>query len=87
LIAWSGTEFEDFALSGTDKGGDTGGVFIGDKAVACARDLVCWGWVKDREVTSYNEEFCYGGVSNSLRMCKWGETVFANGFFESVVVH
>ena len=23
-----------------------------------------------REVTSYDEEFCYGGVSNSLGMCK-----------------
>jgi hypothetical protein len=36
LVAWSGAEFEDFALSGADKGGDTGGVFIGDKAVGCA---------------------------------------------------
>jgi hypothetical protein len=44
LVAWSGAEFEDFALSGADKGGDTGGVFIGDKAVGCARDLVCWGF-------------------------------------------
>jgi hypothetical protein len=43
LVAWSGAEFEDFALSRTNKGGDTGGVFIGDKAVGCARDLVCWG--------------------------------------------
>ena len=43
LVAWSGAEFEDFALRGADKGGDTSGVFIGDKAVGCARDLVCWG--------------------------------------------
>ena len=43
LVAWSGAEFEDFALSGADKGGDTGGVFKGDKTVGCARDLVCWG--------------------------------------------
>jgi hypothetical protein len=40
LVAWSGAEFEDFALSGADKGGDTGGVFICDKAIGCARDLV-----------------------------------------------
>jgi hypothetical protein len=41
LVAWSGAEFEDFALSEADKGGDRGGVFIGDKAVGCARELVC----------------------------------------------
>ena len=41
LVAWSGAEFEDFALSGADKGGDRGGVFIGDKVVGCARELVC----------------------------------------------
>jgi hypothetical protein len=70
LVAWSGAELEDFAVSGADKGGDTGGVFIGNKAVGCARELVCTGWVKDREVTSYDEEFCDGGVSNSLGMCK-----------------
>jgi len=40
-------------VSGADKGGDTGGVFIGDEAVGCARDLVRWGmvWVEEREVT------------------------------------
>ena len=43
LVAWSGAEFEDFALSGADKGGDRGGVFIGDKAVGCALELVCRG--------------------------------------------
>jgi hypothetical protein len=43
LVAWSRPEFEDFALSGADKGGDRGGVFIGDKAVGCARELVCKG--------------------------------------------
>jgi hypothetical protein len=43
LVAWSGAEFEDFALSGADKGGDRGGVFIGDKAVSCARELVYRG--------------------------------------------
>jgi hypothetical protein len=43
LVAWSGPEFEDFALSGADKGGDRGGVFISDKAVGCARELVCKG--------------------------------------------
>jgi hypothetical protein len=43
LVAWSGAEFEDFALSGADKGGDSGGVFIGDKAIGCARELVCRG--------------------------------------------
>ena len=26
LVAWSRDQFEDFALSGVDKGGDTGGV-------------------------------------------------------------
>jgi hypothetical protein len=43
LVTWSGAEFEDFALSGADKGGDRGGVFIGDKAIGCARELVCRG--------------------------------------------
>jgi len=43
LVAWSGAEFEDFAVSGADKGRDTGGVFKGDKAVSCPRNLVCWG--------------------------------------------
>ena len=43
LVAWSGAEFEDFALSGADKGGDRSSVFIGDKAVGCARELVCRG--------------------------------------------
>jgi len=43
LVAWSGAEFEDCALGGAEKGGDAGGVFKGDKAVGCARDLVCWG--------------------------------------------
>jgi hypothetical protein len=41
LVAWSGAKFEDFALSGADEGGDRGGVFIGNKAVGCARELVC----------------------------------------------
>jgi hypothetical protein len=41
LIAWSGAEFEDFTLSGADKGRDAGIIFISDKAVGCARDLVC----------------------------------------------
>ena len=41
LVAWSGAEFENFALSGADKGGDRGGVFVGNKAVGCARELVC----------------------------------------------
>lgn len=43
LVAWSRAEFENFALSGADKGGDSGGVFIGDKAGGCARELVCRG--------------------------------------------
>jgi hypothetical protein len=43
LVACSGAEFKDFALSGADKGGNSGGVFIGDKAVGCARGLVCRG--------------------------------------------
>lgn len=41
LIPWSGAQFKDFAFSGADKGGDTGGVFIGDKALGCARESVC----------------------------------------------
>jgi len=53
LVAWSRAEFEDFALSGAEKGGDTGGVFKGDKAVGI-----------------YDEEVCYGGVSNPLGMYK-----------------
>jgi hypothetical protein len=36
LVAWSGAEFENFALSGVDKGGDNGGVFIGDESVGWA---------------------------------------------------
>lgn len=40
LVAWSGAEFKDFALSGADKGGDRSSVFIGDKAVGCAQELV-----------------------------------------------
>jgi hypothetical protein len=43
LVAWSGAEFENFALSGANKGGDRSGVFIGDKAVGCAPNLVCRG--------------------------------------------
>ena len=43
LVARSGTEFEDFPLSGADEGGDRGSVFIVDKAVGCARELVCRG--------------------------------------------
>ena len=43
LVAWSGAEFEDFALSGADKGGDRGGVFIGDETAGCAPELVCRG--------------------------------------------
>lgn len=40
LVAWSRDQFEDFALSGVDKGGDTGGGFIGDKVVGCAQELL-----------------------------------------------
>jgi hypothetical protein len=36
LVAWSGAEFENFALSRVDEGGDNGGVFIGDEAVGWA---------------------------------------------------
>ena len=36
LVAWSRAELKDFALSGANKGGDTGGVFKGNKAVGCA---------------------------------------------------
>jgi hypothetical protein len=36
LVAWSRAEFEDFALSGADKGGYRGVVFIGYKVVGCA---------------------------------------------------
>jgi hypothetical protein len=43
LIAWSRPEFEDFALSGVDKRLDNGGIFKGDKAVGCARELVYTG--------------------------------------------
>lgn len=43
LVAWSRAEFEDFALSGADKGGYRGVVFIGYKVVGCARELVCRG--------------------------------------------
>ena len=38
LVAWSGAEFEDFALSGADKRGDRCSVFIGDKAVGCTKE-------------------------------------------------
>jgi hypothetical protein len=44
LVAWSGAELEDFTMSGTDKRGNTGGVFKGDKAVGCARELA-WRWL------------------------------------------
>ena len=43
LVAWSGAEFKDFALSGADKGGYRGVIFIGYKAVGCARGLVYRG--------------------------------------------
>jgi hypothetical protein len=43
LVAWSGAEFEDFALSGANKGWDRGGVFMGDKAVGYARKLLFRG--------------------------------------------
>jgi hypothetical protein len=43
LVAWSGAELKDFALSRADKGGDTGGVFKGNKAVSYARELVYRG--------------------------------------------
>ena len=36
LVAWSGAELEDFALSGADEGWDTSGVFKGYKAIGCA---------------------------------------------------
>lgn len=41
LVAWSGAEFKDFALSRADKAGDRGSVFIGDKAVGWQQELVC----------------------------------------------
>jgi hypothetical protein len=37
LVAWAGAEIEDLALSGANKGRDTGRVFIGDEAVGCER--------------------------------------------------
>jgi hypothetical protein len=36
LVAWSRAEFKNFALSGADKGGDNGGIFIGNEAIGCA---------------------------------------------------
>jgi hypothetical protein len=43
LVAWSRAKLEDFALSGADKRRDTGGIFIGDKTVGYARELVYRG--------------------------------------------
>lgn len=87
LVAWSRTELEDFAVSGADKRGNTGGVFKGDEAVGYAQELACVGsGVGDREVTMCNEEFCCGGVSNSLDVCKCDESVLAKEFFEDMVV-
>jgi hypothetical protein len=43
LVAWSGAEFENFALSGLDERRDNGGVFKGDEAVGWACELVCRG--------------------------------------------
>jgi hypothetical protein len=40
LVAWSRAEFEDFPFRRADKGGDTGGIFKGDKAAGCARESV-----------------------------------------------
>jgi hypothetical protein len=87
LVACSRAEFENFAVSRADKGGDNGGVFKGDEAVSCTHKLVQFNVVEGREVTSYTEEFCCGGVSDSLEMCKRGEeTVVPNGLFESLVM-
>lgn len=36
LVAGSRAEFEDFALSSADKGGNNSGVFIGDKTIGWA---------------------------------------------------
>lgn len=41
LVARSRAEFEDSASSGADKGGDNGGVFIGDETVGYVQQLVC----------------------------------------------
>jgi hypothetical protein len=40
LVAWSGAQFKNLAFSSADEGGDTSGVFIGDKALGCARESV-----------------------------------------------
>ncbi len=50
LVARSGAQFEDFASSGADKGGNTGGVFKGDKAACCARELVCSWLGREQEI-------------------------------------
>lgn len=57
-------------MSGADKGRDTGGIFKGNKAAGCARELVCSGLGREREVTSCDEEICCGGISNSLGVRK-----------------
>ena len=46
LIPRSGAELENLAMGGADERGDAGGVFVGDKAVGCARDLLLrrWAW-------------------------------------------
>jgi len=44
LVARSGAELEDLAVSGADEGGDTGVVFIGDEAPGWTRELACMGF-------------------------------------------
>jgi hypothetical protein len=57
------------------------------KPLAVFKSQYVGQWVGDREVTSHNEEFCDGGVSNSLGLCKRGKAVFAKGFFKSLIMY